>query len=168
MRLPPIRATESRHLAKSPPQEHRLRRFPPPPRRWHRPATASPFTRASSCRRHSRKSPPPGHRYRSSINPIPRRQPTLTICAEPVWGQWTQTDGQRVFHVHKTQQFPGLDAPQPGPLPGNYQLQLASKPSAAMPARDVFVVAASAVVATLGACAVGLAVSRRRRARPRH
>jgi hypothetical protein len=87
----------------------------------------------------------------------------------PVWGQWTQTpDGQRAFDVHKTQQFPGLDAPQPGPLSGNYQLQLANKTSPGMPARDVFVVAASAVVATLMTCAAGFAVWRRRRVRARH
>jgi hypothetical protein len=82
----------------------------------------------------------------------------------PVWGDWGQTpDGQREFDVHKTQQFPGLDAPAPGPLPGNYQLHLASK---ATPARDLYVVAASAVVATLGLCAaVAMAISRRRRRR---
>jgi hypothetical protein len=85
----------------------------------------------------------------------------------PVWGDWTQTpDGQREFDVHKTQQFPGLDAPAPGPLPGGYQLHLASKPSPEIPARDVFVVASSAVVATLGLCAaVAFAVARRRRRR---
>jgi hypothetical protein len=82
----------------------------------------------------------------------------------PVWGDWSQTpDGQPEFDVHKTQQFPGLDAPAPGPLPGNYQLHLASK---ATPARDLYVVAASAVAATLGLCgAVALAISRRRRRR---
>jgi hypothetical protein len=65
--------------------------------------------------------------------------------------------------VRKTQQFPGLDAPAPGPLPGNYQLHLANK---ATPARDLYVVAASAVAATLGLCgAVALAISRRRRRR---
>jgi hypothetical protein len=69
----------------------------------------------------------------------------------PVWGDWTQTpDGQREFDVHKTQQFPGLDAPAPGPLPGSYQLHLASKASPGTPARDLYIVAASAVVATSG------------------
>ena len=83
----------------------------------------------------------------------------------PVWGDWTQTpDGQRQFNVHKTQQFPGLDAPAPGPLPGNYQLHLASKESPGMPARDIYIVGASAAAATLGLCgAVALAISRRRR-----
>jgi hypothetical protein len=88
----------------------------------------------------------------------------------PVWGQWTQTpDGQRQFEVHKTQQFPGLDTPAPGPLPGNYHLQLASTASPRMPARDVFIVAATAVVATLGICgAFGFAIARRRRVPARH
>ncbi len=75
----------------------------------------------------------------------------------PVWGDWKQTpDGQREFDVHKTQQFPGLDAPAPGPLPGNYQLHLASKASPGMPARDVYIVAVSAVAATLGLCGGGV------------
>jgi hypothetical protein len=88
----------------------------------------------------------------------------------PVWGEWTQTpDGQREFQVDKTQQFPGLDAPAPGPLPGNYHLQLANTASPRMPARDVVIVAASAVAGTLGLCgAVGFAMMRRRRVRPRH
>ncbi|HZA10317.1 hypothetical protein [Mycobacterium sp.] len=81
----------------------------------------------------------------------------------PVWGNWTQTpDGQRQFEVHKTQQFPGLDDPREGPLPGDYQLRLADK-SSGFSSRDVFVVAAAAVVTTLGLCgAIALAVSRRR------
>jgi hypothetical protein len=85
----------------------------------------------------------------------------------PVWGDWTQTpDGQREFDVHKTQQFPGLDAPAPGPLPGNYQLHLASKASPGTPARDLYIVAASAVAATLGlGGVVALFISRRRRRR---
>jgi hypothetical protein len=85
----------------------------------------------------------------------------------PVWGDWTQTpDGQREFDVNKTQQFPGLDAPAPGPLPGNYQLQLANKASPGMSARDVYLVTGSAVAATLALCgAVALAISRRRRRR---
>jgi hypothetical protein len=84
----------------------------------------------------------------------------------PVWGDWAQTpDGQREFDVHKTQQFPGLDTPAPGPLPGDYQLHLANKTSS-MPARDVYGVAAAAVVATAGVCAaVALTLSRRRRRR---
>jgi hypothetical protein len=66
----------------------------------------------------------------------------------PVWGDWTQTpDGQREFDVHKT-------------------LHLASKASPGTPARDLYIVAASAVVATSGlSAAVALAISRRRRRR---
>jgi hypothetical protein len=81
----------------------------------------------------------------------------------PVWGQWGQTpDGRRQFNVHKTQQFPGLDDPRPGPLPGDYQMRLANNTSG-MPARDVFIVAALAVVATLGlGGAVAFLVSHRR------
>jgi hypothetical protein len=68
----------------------------------------------------------------------------------PVWGQWTQTaDGQRQFEVHKTQRFPGLEDPQEGPLPGDYQLRLANTASAGLTARDVYVIAASAVVVAL-------------------
>ena len=72
----------------------------------------------------------------------------------PVWGQWTQTaDGQRQFEVHKTQQFPGLDDPREGPLPGDYQLQLAntsSDESAGYTAKDVWAIAGSGVVGALG------------------
>ena len=47
--------------------------------------------------------------------------------ATPAWGVWTQTaSGERQFEVHKTQQYPGLDDPQEAPLPGDYQLRLAS------------------------------------------
>jgi hypothetical protein len=82
----------------------------------------------------------------------------------PVWGQWTQTaDGQRSFEVHKTQQFPGLEDPQEGPLPGDYQLRLVNDARHGLPARDVFVVAASSVVATLALCAAALGFRRRRR-----
>ena len=84
----------------------------------------------------------------------------------PVWGDWTQTsDGQREFDVHKTQQFPGLDPAAPGPLPGSYQLHLASKASPGTPARDLYIVATSAVAATLGLCGLAWAASRRRRRR---
>ena len=50
--------------------------------------------------------------------------------ATPAWGVWTQTpSGERQFEVHRTQQFPGLDNPQEAPLPGDYQLRLASDES---------------------------------------
>jgi hypothetical protein len=84
----------------------------------------------------------------------------------PAWGAWTQTpDGQRQFEVHRTQQFPGLQDPNEGPLPGGYQLRLASdESSSGFSARDVYIIASLAVVGTLGLCgAVALAVFRRRR-----
>lgn len=85
----------------------------------------------------------------------------------PVWGQWRQTpDGQRLFEVHKTQQFPGLEDPQEGPLPG-YQLRLAGTPPPGFTGRDVYVIAAGAVVATLVISWTAFGVSRRRR-RPLH
>jgi hypothetical protein len=89
----------------------------------------------------------------------------------PVWGAWTQTpDGQRQFEVHKTQQFPGLDDPQPGPLPGDYQLTLAGKSdtSSGFSSRDVFAIAACAVVATLAACGAAAVGFSRRRTRTLH
>jgi hypothetical protein len=87
----------------------------------------------------------------------------------PVWGAWTQTPGgQRQFEVHKTQQLPGIDDPQAGPLPGNYQLRLASNPSSGFTTRDVFVIAADAVVGTLALCAAGAFVISRRRSRTLH
>ena len=87
----------------------------------------------------------------------------------PVWGAWTQTaGGQRQFEVHKTQQLPGIDDPQAGPLPGNYQLRLASNPSSGFTSRDVFVIAADATVGTLALCAAGAFVISRRRSRTLH
>ena len=53
----------------------------------------------------------------------------------PAWGVWSEAGGERIFEVHRTQQFPGLEAPQEGPLPGDYQLKLAS--DAAPAGRDV-------------------------------
>lgn len=46
--------------------------------------------------------------------------------ATPAWGRWTETpSGERQFEVNKTQQFPGIDTPAEGKLPGRYPLQLA-------------------------------------------
>jgi hypothetical protein len=87
----------------------------------------------------------------------------------PVWGDWTQTpDGQRQFEVHKTQQFPGLDDPREGPLPGDYQLRLASNSSPGFSAKDVYVIVATAVVATLGLCGAAALAFFRRRPRALH
>jgi hypothetical protein len=81
----------------------------------------------------------------------------------PAWGAWTQgPDGQRQFEVHRTQQYPGLDSPNEGPLPG-YQLQLASDSSSGFSAKDVYGLVAVAVLGTLSLCgAVALAIWRRR------
>jgi hypothetical protein len=80
--------------------------------------------------------------------------------ATPAWGQWTQTaSGERQFEVHKTQQFPGLDDPQEAPLPGDYQLRLASDESpSGMSGRDVFLYAAAGVTVVLGFGAIALAL----------
>ncbi len=86
----------------------------------------------------------------------------------PVWGQWRQTpDGQRLFEVHKTQQFPGLEDPHEGPLPGGYQLWLASTPPPGFTAKDVYVIVTAAVVAALAISWTSFGITRLRR-RPLH
>jgi hypothetical protein len=89
--------------------------------------------------------------------------------ATPAWGAWTQTaSGERQFEVHRTQQFPGLDAPQEAPLPGDYQLRLASDESpTGMSGRDIFLYVAAGVTVALGFGAIGLALFLGRR-RPEH
>jgi hypothetical protein len=88
--------------------------------------------------------------------------------ATPAWGVWTQTStGERQFEVHRTQQFPGLDAPQEAPLPGDYRMVLASDDSSGLTARDIFLYVAAGVIATLGFGAIGLAFWLGRR-RPQH
>ena len=89
--------------------------------------------------------------------------------ATPAWGVWTQTpSGERQFEVHRTQQFPGLDNPQEAPLPGDYQLRLASDESpSGMSARDIFLYVAAGVTVALGFGAIGLALFLGRR-RPQH
>jgi hypothetical protein len=80
--------------------------------------------------------------------------------ATPAWGIWTQTaTGERQFVVHKTQQFPGIDAPAEGPLPGNYRLLAANEP---LSTANVLLIVAAAVVAAL---ALGTMVVRILRAR---
>jgi hypothetical protein len=85
----------------------------------------------------------------------------------PAWGEWTQTPaGERQFEVHKTQQFPGLDEPREGPLPGDYQLRLASdESSSGLSRREVYLIATAVVLATLslGAVAWSIMLGRRRR-----
>ena len=89
--------------------------------------------------------------------------------ATPVWGQWTQTPtGERQFEVHKTQQYPGLDDPQEAPLPGNYQMTLASDNTpSGLTGRDIFLIVAAAVIAILGFGAIGMSIYLGRR-RPHH
>jgi hypothetical protein len=87
----------------------------------------------------------------------------------PAWGQWTQTPaGERQFEVHRTQQFPGLDEPREAPLPGDYQLRLASDESGSsgFSRRDAYLAATAILCAVLSAGAVMLsvAIGRRRNA----
>lgn len=88
----------------------------------------------------------------------------------PAWGQWKQTpSGERSFEVHKTQQFPGLDDPQEAPLPGDYQLRLASDESpSGMNKRDVYLIAVAVACGALSIGAVVLSVFIGRRRRPQH
>jgi hypothetical protein len=84
----------------------------------------------------------------------------------PAWGQWTQSPaGERQFEVHRTQQFPGLDEPSEAPLPGDYQLRLASDESASsgVTGRDVYLMVAAILCALLSAGAVMLSVAIGRR-----
>jgi hypothetical protein len=89
--------------------------------------------------------------------------------ATPAWGEWTQTaSGERQFEVHRTQQFPGLDDPQEGPLPGDYQLRLAADESpSGLTGRDIFLYVAAGVTVVLGFGAIALAVFLGRRT-PQH
>jgi hypothetical protein len=80
--------------------------------------------------------------------------------ATPAWGVWTQTpSGERQFEVHRTQQFPGLDAPAQGPLPGDYKLRLLSDEASdtGFTGRDIFLFVTAGVIGTLGFGAIGLA-----------
>jgi hypothetical protein len=87
----------------------------------------------------------------------------------PAWGVWTQTSsGERQFEVHRTQQFPGLDEPREAPLPGDYNLRLASDESPeGLSARDIFLYVAAGVTIALGFGAIALAWFLGRR-RPQH
>jgi hypothetical protein len=74
----------------------------------------------------------------------------------PAWGEWKQMPtGERMFEVNKTQQFPGLDQPSEGPLPGDYNLQLASDSSpTGMEPKTVYMIVAAVVLAALAVGAV--------------
>ena len=88
----------------------------------------------------------------------------------PAWGEWKQSDtGVQQFEVHKTQSFPGLEAPAEGPLPGDYDLQLVSDSSrTGLSAKDITLIVAAALVAVLGLGAIVLTVFLGRRRRPLH
>ncbi|MBY0290049.1 MAG: hypothetical protein K2X52_23340 [Mycobacteriaceae bacterium] len=78
----------------------------------------------------------------------------------PAWGVWNQSPtGERQFEVHRTQQFPGLEAPAEGPLPGDYRLRLASDDTSTggLSGRDIFLMVSAGVIGTLGFGAIGLA-----------
>jgi len=74
----------------------------------------------------------------------------------PAWGTWTQSPtGERQFEIHKTQQFPGLEQPAEGQLPGDYQLRLASDNApSGMDAKTIYMVVAAGVLAALSLGAV--------------
>jgi hypothetical protein len=102
------------------------------------------------------------------VDPVYGGNKALLDGVTPVWGSWTQGEnGQRQFVVTKTQQYPGLDFPEEGPLPAGYQLRLASDNSSpGFSNRDIFGLASSAVVVTLGLAWAGFEIGRRRRPRP--
>jgi hypothetical protein len=102
------------------------------------------------------------------VDPVYGGNKALLDGVTPVWGSWTQGEnGQRQFVVTKTQQYPGLDFPEEGPLPAGYQLRLANDNSSpGFNNRDIFVLASSAVVVTLGLAWAGFEIGRRRRPRP--
>jgi hypothetical protein len=83
----------------------------------------------------------------------------------PAWGVWTQTStGERQFEIHKTQQFPGIDAPAEGPLPGDYQLVADSEPLAFT---DVLLIVLAVLIAAVAVGATVRRVIRRKQRVPR-
>ena len=106
------------------------------------------------------------------MDPAVGEQKVLLDGVTPAWGQWVQGEnGERQFEVHKTQQFPGLDdAPSEGPLPGDYQLQLASASEPAKSGhntKDLLLIGGAGLVLVLGLGAIVLNVVLGRR-HPRH
>lgn len=85
----------------------------------------------------------------------------------PAWGVWKQNAaGERQFEVHRTQQYPGLDTPREGPLPGDYRMTLASDevPSSTGGGQTTLIIAAVAcAVLSLGAVGAAALMGRRRR-----
>lgn len=84
----------------------------------------------------------------------------------PAWGVWKQNAaGERQFEIHRTQQYPGLDTPREGPLPGDYRLRLASEeaPSGTGGSQTGLIIAAVAcAVLSLGAVGAAGLMGRRR------
>jgi hypothetical protein len=103
----------------------------------------------------------------AGMDPAVGEQKVLIDGVTPAWGSWVQGDnGQRQFEVHKTQQFPGMDDPAEGPLPGDYPLQLAStsKPALSdLSTKQVLVIGAAGVVLLLGLGAIVLNIMMGRR-----
>ena len=88
--------------------------------------------------------------------------------ATPAWGVWTQSaTGERQFEVHRTQQFPGLEAPGEVPLPGDYKLRLAAEESSSLDGTRNLLVGLAGAVVLLGVGALGLCALLGRR-RPQH
>ncbi|KRD06920.1 hypothetical protein ASE48_13335 [Mycobacterium sp. Root265] len=85
----------------------------------------------------------------------------------PAWGVWKQNAvGERQFEVHRTQQYPGLDTPREGPLPGDYRMTLASDevPASTGGGQTTLIIAAVAcAVLSLGAVGAAALMGRRRR-----
>ena len=104
----------------------------------------------------------------AGMDPAVGEQKVLLDGVTPAWGAWVQgDDGQRLFEVHKTQQFPGLDdQPAEGPLPGGYQMQLASSSE---PARsgvsNLVLIGAAGLVVLGGGIVANVLIGRRQ---PRH
>jgi hypothetical protein len=102
-------------------------------------------------------------------DPTVGEQKVLLDGVAPAWGEWKQTDtGERQFEVHKTQEFPGMEAPAQGPLPGDYPMQLVSASSpTGLSVKDIALIGVATVVALLAIGAIVFTVFLGRR-RPRH
>jgi len=99
-------------------------------------------------------------------DPIVGEHKVLLDGVAPAWGEWTQTEtGERQFEVHKTQEFPGMEAPAEGSLPGDYPMQLVSESSpTGFGGKDIALIGGAAVVALLaiGAIVLTIFLGRRR------
>ena len=99
-------------------------------------------------------------------DPAVGERKVLLDGATPAWGAWVENaNGERQFEVHKTQQFPGMEAPSEGPLPGDYQLLAAESPSSGLSTKDVVLIAVAVVVALVGVGAIVYTVMMGRRRR---